>query len=247
MEKDYYHKLAALEGHRWWNVARRHILSKVLERLKLEPTAEILEIGCGTGGNLKLLSQFGNVFAVEPDDAALQFASGFGIACIEKGNLPDDLPFENKPFDAIAVFDVLEHIDNEVAALKVLRSRLKQNGQVLLTVPAYEFMWSRIDIDSHHKRRYVKRRLIELFHQAGFTVTYATYFNTILFPLIWAIRIINKIRGKHDTLDLKIPPDFINVSLAKIFALEGLAIPRISLPFGVSVLVVAHPTDHPLL
>jgi len=239
MKKEYYYKLFLLEDTRWWEVARRHIIERVLQSMKLARNSDILELGCGVGGNFELLSKFGKVFAMDSEEVALEMATRNRMIEVEKGYLPHTIPFGSKKFDIILMLDVLEHIDDEISTLETIKSRLKDNGNILLTVPAYNFMWSRIDIDSKHKRRYIKYKLNELIRNTGFSIQYSTYFNTFLFPVIGMIRIINKLRGKNDSLDLKMPSSFTNLILTKIFSLERKVIPKLSLPFGVSILTIA--------
>jgi len=239
MEPEYYLDLAEIEDKHWWYVARRGILRKILSHFCPDKHSDILEIGCGNGGNLELLAHYGNVYAVEMDDGARSLSDRRGIASVEKGFLPDDIPFDNKQFDIITIFDVLEHIENDLAALTAIHSRLKTDGRLILTVPAYPFLWSELDLVNHHKRRYLRTRLNKLFHQAGFIVLYSTYFNTLLLPVILAARAVNKIIGNRKFIDAKMPSEIVNSALTRIFYSERTVMPAISLPFGLSILVVA--------
>lgn len=239
MREEYYYRIFDMEDKRWWSVARRSIIEKVLKCLKLNNGIDIMELGCGSGGNLELLSRFGNVFAMDSDSLALKLAKTRKVGIIKKGTLPDDIPFGSKQFEIITLLDVLEHIDNELSALLRIKKRLKQNGRVIITVPAYNFLWSRIDIDSGHKRRYVKHTLNRLIRKAGYVIEYSTYLNTFLFPIIVMIRIINSMRGKQDHLDLKEHSRLLNSLLTKIFSLEKKIIPTFNMPFGVSILTIA--------
>ncbi len=239
MEPEYYTQIALLEKGHWWYLGRRKILAKALDYLNIKKGCDILEVGCGSGGNLELLSQYGNIHAIEMYDDARLRSNKRNIVKVEEGALPDSIPFGEKCFDIIAVLDVLEHIDDDFASLTTIRNRLKNDGKLLLTVPAYHFLWSNIDDLNHHKRRYVMRRLECLMQRAGFSVVYSTYFNTILFPAICAVRLITGITGKEFSANTEMPSDFINSLLTGIFSLEQFFVPRISLPFGVSILVVA--------
>lgn len=239
MDQEYYLEMAAAEDEHWWFVARRRIIERVLDSLRLDGENDILEVGCGSGGNLQLLSQYGNVYGTDPGATAIEVANKRKIAQVESGALPDNLPFGAKRFDLIAMLDVLEHIDDDLASLNALRKRLKPNGKLLLTVPAYQFLWSKHDVFFHHKRRYLRSQVEWAIDKSGFHVTYSTYFNTILFPVVAATRLMNNIIGKENSSDIKMPPKILNTMLTWIFGSESLFIPRISFPYGVSILVVA--------
>lgn len=237
MDARIYAEMAALEERHWWFAARRKILGKMLASLRLPADAQILEAGCGTGGNLDMLARHGRVYGMETNAQALEFAAAKGTATIAAGRLPAPIPFSDQKFDLIALLDVLEHLDEDAAALDALRARLKPGGWLLLTVPAYPFLWSRHDELHHHKRRYVAGGLRGVIEGAGYRVQYLSYFNTWLFPMIAAARLAGA--GSGHSGDLAMPNRFINALLTKIFASERLLLGRIALPFGVSLLALA--------
>jgi SAM-dependent methyltransferase len=239
MDPKLYPQMAALEDVHWWFVARRMILNQVIAKLALPNNAEIFEAGCGTGGNLDLLSSHGRVYAMELDDVARNFASVRELATIQSGRLPNTIPFADRRFDLIVLLDVLEHLDDDAASLQALRSRLKPDGWLLITVPAYSFLWSQHDVVHHHKRRYVMRSLRRVVKRSGYDVRYASYFNTVLFPLVAGIRLLQKLFGGGKGDDLTMPSKLANRVLTALFASERHAIGRFSLPFGVSLLLLA--------
>lgn len=222
----------------WWFVSRRKIIRQVLN--KLLPSnlpLKILEIGCGSGGNLSLLSEFGTVFAIEYDESARKAASIKGNYQIKKGGLPNDIPYQEK-FDLICLLDVLEHIDDDVASITTIKSLLNKDGKILITVPAYNFLWSYHDIEHHHKRRYTLKQIKKILQQLDLKIAYSTYFNTFLFPLVLLVRIKNKLFNINETSDLSMPTGITNKILQVIFSFEKKIIPRLSLPFGVSILII---------
>jgi SAM-dependent methyltransferase len=237
MEQHLFPEMARLEESHWWWLGRRQIVASVLSGMNLPAGAEIFEPGCGTGGNLAMLARFGKVFAMEMDDSARAIANSRGVARVEPGRIPDQLPFGSTSFDAIVLMDVLEHLDDDTAALNALYARLKPGGRLLLTVPAFKFLWSAHDASHHHKRRYVKEELTRLVRVAGFEVVLASYFNFFLFPIIAGVRLIkNKIGGRDD---LAVPFQPLNHGLEGLFASERWFLRSVGFPFGVSLIVVA--------
>ena len=242
MDAAYYAEYAAAEDAHWWFVARRRILARVLDGLELPPDAAILEAGCGTGGNLAMLARHGRLRAFEIDDGARDVASKRGVTDVAAGALPEPIPFRGERFDLVAMLDVLEHVEDDRGALVNLRERLQPGGRLLLTVPAYPFLWSRHDEVNHHQRRYTRGPLVRLVREAGYDVRHASYFNTLLFPLVLGARTLNNLLGRDEGSDLAMPSPPVNKLLTEVFASERHLVPRAALPFGVSILLVAQRT-----
>jgi SAM-dependent methyltransferase len=240
MEPQVYARMGAVEDRHWWFVGRRRLIAEVIARFaRLPGPALILEAGCGTGGNLKMLSRFGAVSAFEPEAAARASAAERGLYDVRGGSLPDAVPFESVRFDLAVMLDVLEHLDDDVAALKALAGRLKRDGQVLVTVPAYRFLWTHHDEARHHKRRYTRARLLKVAREAGLTPTFSSYANTLLFPAILLMRLVRRITGStHD--DDQLPGRPVNALLRGIFSFERHLLGRLPLPVGVSLVMLAH-------
>ena len=238
MELEIYHKTAAFESGHWWFIGRRVIVKTVLDRLQILSDAQILEVGCGTGGNLPLLAQYGAVYGMEIDATARAYASARGIAPVFSGSLPYEIPGPDNYYDLIVMTDVLEHADEAELSLQNLYLRLKRGGYLLVTVPAYAGLWSKHDEAHHHKRRYTKGKLTALIKHANFDIIINSYFNTLLFPAIAGLRLCQKLVKTETTDDLKMPPEGLNRLLARLFAIERHFLPYLSLPFGVSLLIV---------
>ncbi len=240
MKPHIYNQMAAMETNHWWFVGRRRILTEVLKTyVDLPSKCQILEVGCGTGGNLSMLSQFGRVSAIEPNDQARQLASQKGDFEIRRGSLPHDIPFDPQAFDLISALDILEHVSDDLNSLHSLRNFLRPKGWLLITVPAFSFLWSTHDEDHHHKRRYNKTQLERIVHEAGFSRVIVTYFNTLLFPLAASIRLMKKILGLNELNEQMALPASINQLLTCSFSSERHIIKNCPLPVGLSLLLLA--------
>jgi SAM-dependent methyltransferase len=233
LEADAYRQMADTEDRHWWFAARRRILRRSIRRLGLPSGARILEIGAGTGGNLAMLSGFGTVTAVEESAEARNFAlEKTGIAMLS-GNLPGGLPRFPGKFDLVCLFDVLEHIEDDLASLAAIRALLNEGGRLVLTVPAYQWLWSRHDEILHHKRRYIRKTLLAVAARAGLKPVRVSHFNFLLLPLLVAGRIFDRWRGEvsgHGTPALP-----LNSALREIFSSEAGLLDFVNLPFGASI------------
>jgi len=239
MEPIVFERLAANEALHWWFVARRQILSDIIRRkiAGLRPM-RVLEAGCGTGGNLAMLKNFGDVQAFEPDEIALGIARSRGSAEVRKGHLPDGNPFDG-PFDLIALLDVVEHLDDDMGALRALDKVLAKDGRFLIAVPAYRLLWSRHDELHHHKRRYERRELLKLAERAGLEVKYCSYFNTLLFPVLVLRRLIGRLRSQSLGADDEMPGRVLNGALTAIFQMERYYLRWARFPYGASLVLIA--------
>jgi len=184
-----------------------------------------------------MLRKWGAVQAFEFDDDARAHATRLSGQPVAYGRLPDAVGFENDRFDLIALLDVLEHVDDDVASLKALRERLAHRGSLLLTVPALPWLWSDHDVLHHHKRRYTREALNMRLKEAGLDVVAIGYFNTLLFPLAFAQRLTSRVLGRS-SIDQG-PPKFVNSVLRAIFAFETNLLGRIPFPIGLSLFAVA--------
>ena len=163
-----------------------------------------------------------------------------------RGTLPDQLPFGGLAFDLILMTDVLEHLDDDAAALKALRARLKPGGWLLMTVPAMPWLWSGHDLAHHHRRRYCAADLRPIAQAAGLDVLYLGYFNFILFPAVAAVRLAQRLRPRDQngaaSAYTTMPPRFVNALLTRVFSSERRLLDVIRAPFGVSLLMLARPS-----
>jgi SAM-dependent methyltransferase len=238
MERIVYDRMAELDTSHWWYRARREVLAKLIERKIAPPRdARILEIGCGTGHNLPMLARFGSVEAIELDPAARAVAEQRLGRPVGASRLPELEGVPEQAYDLVALLDVLKHVDEDRAALRSIARRLRPGGALLLTVPAFPWMWSGHDVVNHHKRRYTKRTLRAAIADAGLSAGFMGYFNSILFPAAAGARLAGRLTGKEESDD-KLPPKPVNALFESLFALERHAIGRIPFTPGVSIAAV---------
>jgi SAM-dependent methyltransferase len=241
MERIVYDRMAEIDSRHWWYRARRQVLARLIETRVHPPAgARILEIGCGTGHNLAMLSAFGTVDAVEVDDAARAVASERLGRPALMATLPALEGVERRGYDLIALLDVLEHVEEDRASLISIAERLRPGGRILLTVPAHPWMWSAHDVVNHHKRRYTKKGFRGVVEAAGLKIELLSYFNSLLFPLAAAARLAGRLTGKEDSDDT-LPPAPLNRTFEFLFGLERYALGRVPFPPGVSLVAIASP------
>ncbi|UZK64874.1 class I SAM-dependent methyltransferase [Sphingomonas sp. M1-B02] len=241
MDRIVYERMAAHDTTHWWYRARRDILADYLTRWGGLPNdSRILEIGCGTGHNLPMLAQFGEIDAIEIDETARETASARLGKPVGTSPLPELEGVEPGSYDLVAVLDVVEHVEDDVAALKAIATALKPGGKILITVPAHQWMWSAHDVVNHHKRRYSKATLLAALAAAGLEPRKLAWFNSLLFPAAVAARFVGKLTGKDDSDDSP-PPKALNAIFERIFRLERHLVGRVPLPPGLSLIVLAVP------
>ena len=233
--------MAAHDTTHWWYRARRDILHDYITRYAgLPKDARILEIGCGTGHNLPMLAQFGAVDAIEIDDASRALASERLGKPVGNAPLPELPGVERGSYDMVAVLDVVEHIEDDVAALAAMATLLKPGGKILIAVPAHQWLWSAHDVVNHHHRRYSKGTLTGAIERAGLKPRKMRWFNSLLFPLAAAARIAGKLTGRDDSDDSP-PARPLNAAFEAIFRLERHLVGRVPMPPGVSIVTLAEP------
>jgi len=242
MERVVYEQMAELDQRHWWYRARRRVLAELIRRKAPPPPgARLLEIGCGTGHNLAMLGQFGPVDGLELDDQARAIAERRLGRTVMSAPLPELAGVPEHYYDLVGAFDVIEHIDDDEAALESIATRLKPGGKFVMTVPAHRWMWSAHDVVNHHKRRYSKSALKKLIDKSPLRLESIGYFNSLLFPLAVAERMASKARGKDDA-NLSLPSAPLNSALEHAFAVERHLIGRVPLSPGLSLFAVASAT-----
>lgn len=249
MDAELYAQFDQLEDAHWWFLGRREVVLATLRRLlRGRAGLRILDAGCGTGGMLGPLAEFGTVEGLELEPRAVEAARrrAGGAARVHPGGLPEGLP-RGERYDLITALDVLEHIGPSVDALRALRSALAPGGTLVITVPAFPFLWSAHDEVNHHQRRYTRASLQRELATAGFAIRHLTHYNSLLFPPTAAVRLLQRVlpREGNPRSDLQLPPAPVNAALRTLFALERWWVPRLEVPFGLSLLAVATPVAEP--
>ncbi|HXG84121.1 MAG TPA: class I SAM-dependent methyltransferase [Pyrinomonadaceae bacterium] len=242
MEQHTYAIMNRVEDSHWWYVGRRAILESFLERIVQRPKTKdqkpkILDVGCGTGGNLEMLAKFGAAEGVDVSDDALEFCNSKGLT-VHKG-LAESLPFPDESFDVVTALDVVEHLDDDVAGLKEMNRVLKTGGKTLIFVPAFMWLWGVQDDVSNHRIRYTKRQIVEKLETAGFEIERATYANWTFFAPILAGRTLMKLTGIKPESENNVNVSALNGVFGKLFGAEKLWLKNFDFPFGVSIVITA--------
>ncbi|VAW55450.1 hypothetical protein MNBD_GAMMA05-2481 [hydrothermal vent metagenome] len=239
MNIEMYQRFFDIQNKHWWFLTRKNIVLAMISRyLAISNEPKILDIGCGSGVMLSALDTIGETYGMDMSDDAIKFSKVAFSGEVKNGYLPDNVPYQEKFFDLIIALDVIEHIDRDVDSLKTIHSLLATGGKVIITVPAYMFLWSSFDEMNEHKRRYSRLELREKLVQAGFTVEKISYYNTLLFPVIYLVRMLNNILKRDGASDVDMPSKFVNYVLKNIFGIEKYLLKFLNLPFGVSILAV---------
>jgi len=220
----------------WWFRGRLAIIRATLRRVLPERRVRLLELGCGSGNVLAALAEFGEAVGMDGHEGLAAAARAAGLD-VRVGRLPDDLGVAPDWADVVLLLDVIEHVEDDVATLCAARAGVGEGGLLVVTVPAYQWLWSGHDEVLGHRRRYTAAGLRAAVERAGFEVLHVSYFNTLLFPLLAAIRGWKRLRGDRGH-DLRHPALPLNRLLERVFALERHLVPRVDLPFGASLLLI---------
>ncbi|MFL5826532.1 MAG: class I SAM-dependent methyltransferase [Thermoleophilaceae bacterium] len=229
-----------LDDRHWWYRGRRRVVTSTLDRLELPVGAEILDAGCGSGRTLDDLIRYGSVTGIDPSRSALDAARARGHSRVFAGHL-ERLPFEDASFDLVTCLDVLEHTASDVVSLRELRRISRPGARLVVTVPAYQLLWSRHDDANLHYRRYRRGTLRESANVAGWSVERTSYFNSLLLPPAALVRLAERVlpRSRRARSDLRLTPRALDPVLAVPMYAEALLMRAgVKLPAGLSLLAV---------
>jgi ubiquinone/menaquinone biosynthesis C-methylase UbiE len=243
MERSEYGVMYRLERSYWWFMGKQFLVREQLRPLLATPDRDrrILDIGSGTGIILRILEKFGQAVGMERSHEAIQFLKRRSLKNIVCSDAEEALPFKSNSFSLITCLDVLEHLDRDQALLKEMLRVCEQGGHVLVTVPAFNLLWSPHDTALHHRRRYTRTGLLGRVRALNCQVIKASYYNFMLSLPILAVRksralFSEKGKGQSDFfIDL---PEALNRLLWTLYRLEILGLRLLRYPYGVSLLLV---------
>jgi len=255
MRHDLYEDLYVKEQDYWWHVGKRAIvyslLNKYLPCNKSREERRALDLGCGAGLNLDHLSEYAQPVGTDFSEEALKFCRARGHKLIAKADAAL-LPFPDREFDIITALDVIEHLDDDLVALRELKRTMRKGGLLIISVPAYPGLWSYWDDILGHRRRYTVSAMREVVEKSGLRVRKVSYSNSLILAPTVAVRFVKSLRhkaaerngfGAEPETDFMPVPGPVNDLLIKYYMWEARTLKRRRLPFGLSVVCVAQRID----
>ena len=234
----------AEQRHFWFRGFRAFVRPLVADAVAGRASPRILDCGCGTGANLVLLSEFGRAFGFDMSWEGLQFARGYGQSRIAHASITH-MPFPDASFDLVTAFDVLYSLSEEQEAEAVIEifRVLRPGGALVINVAALSVLRGRHAVFGSELRRSTRRRLRAVLSRHGFDVVRLTYTNFVLFPLMLAVRTVQRAMGldtpEESGVDITVPPFPLNETLTTLLRLEAHALRWVDMPIGSSLLCVA--------
>jgi SAM-dependent methyltransferase len=240
VEEHVYQQLYDLEDGHWWFRGRRAVLWAMLSRAGVPERPQVLDAGCGTGRNLAEFGRLGTARGVDPSRQAIEFCRRRGLGEVEAAGI-ESLPYADGTFDLILATDVLEHVERDDLAAAELRRVAAPGAVLVVTVPAYRWLWSQHDDSHHHLRRYTAGALRARLVAAGWRPVLQTYFNSLLLPPIALVRLLARRRSGSRT-DYQLTGGVMNWLLEAPMRAEATLIARgMRFPAGVSIGMVCRP------
>lgn len=236
MQTAEFEKMRTLGGTHWWFLGRKHLLRALLGSTRDDSTL-ILDAGCGSGLAEDVLSELGTVIGI---DIAAEALAGRVDACPEclcLGSVTST-PFPSRTFDIVVALDIIEHIEDDAAAVREMHRICTPGGRLLLTAPAYGWLHSTHDKVLGHYRRYSAREVATLMRTAGFRVRKVTYAVTAPFPAAVAFRLLRRVLGSKGGSDMFEVPRLLNSVMTAVMRLEAVLLRHVNLPFGLSVVAL---------
>ena|SRR5436190_7734513 len=247
MQAHHYPILYQVEETHWWYLGRRRIIQSLVEQILPmlnNHNPRILDVGCGTGANLKMLSAFGKADGVDISEQAVDFCRERGLNSVKLG-AAEELPYENASFELVTALDVVEHLDDDVAGLREMRRVLGRDGRLLLFVPAFMFLWGVQDDVSNHRRRYTLPHLLRVVEEAGFSIEWSSYANISFFMPVLLVRSVMRWLSLSAATEYGINISLMNGPFSWLFGAERFVLKRGRLPFGVSAVCIARRVEVP--
>lgn len=248
MNPEAYDRLFEIEVKMWWYRERRAVCTRLLDCALPGPGGvRVLDVGCGTGFNMKLLGRYGAVEGVDPAPEALAYCRRRGVEHVRQGGA-ESLPFPDRRFQLVTAFDIIEHVDDDVGALAEFARVLEPEGHLLVYTAALPALDGEQDRAVGHRRRYRKRRLRERLVAAGFEVRNLSHVILIVLPLVLLVRLaLSRVRNRPH-VEMSMPPAAANALLTLISRVEAPIVTSLGLPIGLSLVALAkrpRPKAHP--
>jgi SAM-dependent methyltransferase len=243
MHEDVSRDMFEVEDRHWWYSGKQRIVRDLLRRY-LAPRngagkAKVADLGCGCGIMLWHLSKEYEVRGVDGSPQAIEFCKQRGVT-VAQGQLPGPIGLPEHEFDAVLLLDVIEHLEHDKESVAAASELLKPGGIMIITVPAYQWLWSKWDTHHHHYRRYNRKMLRQAMDHPSLNLEMISYYNTWLFPLAATARIAgNLVSRQGEVGPIKVPMAPVNITFREIFASERTLLGRVPLPFGLSLVAVA--------
>ena len=230
-------RMLSIDDRHWWFVGRRDVVQVALP--ESDGHLRVLDAGCGSGRTMQMLARLGEVDGIDVDEVALQAARDRGLTAVQAAFI-ESLPYDAATFDLVTCLDVMEHTDDHAVAFREVARVMRPGGRLVVTVPAYQSLWSSHDMSHQHRRRYRVRNLRRPAEAAGLRTMRVSYFNFFLFPVAAAVRLLDRLTGSTKTSsDLELSPGFVNGPLTLVMRIEAKLIGLgIRLPYGLSLLAV---------
>jgi len=233
---DEYTKLAEHERNNWWYVGRLSIIDTYLrEFARGKGPLRILNVGCGTGGTVPLLERLGQVCNIDVSEDAIAIMKQAGYEAFQVDGV--DLPYPDGSYDLVVACDVLEHIDDDASALREWRRVLRDGGGILLTVPAYQWLWSGHDVNLHHVRRHTAGSIRRLAKTARLGLIKDSYAFLSSLPIVIGVRVLHKIRRTTSGSHVEVPA-LVNSTFIRLLRMEAFLLGHVRLPAGSSVVAL---------
>ncbi|MBX7111697.1 MAG: class I SAM-dependent methyltransferase [Dehalococcoidia bacterium] len=245
MDATEHQRLADFEEWYWWHRARQSIVTRLLRRYVGTLPGRILDVGCGTGATSAAIAEGGALLGVDlgPEAVASARARGLEVAQMDATSIGA----RSESFDLVVALDVLEHLGNPIAAAREFRRTLRPGGRLLVTVPAYQWLWSSHDVALGHHRRYTRAPLRRLLAEAGFEIDVCSYVMSAALPPAALFRLLERLPGRRPHEDdaesgYVAVPGWLNAILSRLVAFDGHLVGRVPIPGGLTVVALAHRT-----
>lgn len=233
-----YKDLYNLEETHWWHNSKRRIVVNRIQYYFKGEQSKILDVGCGTGKNLEQFKKIGEIYGLDGSKKAIEFCKKRGLENVRLGKA-ENMPFKTNSFDVITLLDVLEHTNDNKTLQEAYRV-LKKNGILVITVPAFSWLWSDWDKVLHHKRRYNKKDITDILNKNNFTVVYATYlYSFLVLPALIIRRIKGLFKKREYSSDFRLSNNLLNWLMNFITKIEFQIAQNIPIPTGTTILLVA--------